>query len=215
MEQGLPRLDFFQFDVLDGALIGSIDIRPVEEYFFSTFVVQFSGLNIEKLPALPGSAKMKKTPEQSEVSGRMVISLPLQPRVQALLRSGEVQIDLYDIGSRTLDRLLYALDPYESNETIVQQRKLVRNGYPLWVKIRIKNGMFFLEGKVSVRGIEMDIPTLERFNLTGLPGMEKYEKYLESVELVTKALNILHANAIVANDKGEIIFNRENIHDTN
>jgi hypothetical protein len=98
-------------------------------------------------------------------------------------------------------------DPTESNEKIVSQRKLLKKGFPRWVRLILMDGNLSLEGVVSAQGVDMDIPRLKRLNISGLPGLEPLEDALLKLEPVIRMLRISSANTILINqDENDFQF---------
>ena len=114
-----------------------------------------------------------------------------------------MDLKLSRIGSRSLERLLYALDPAESNEAIVSQRRLLRVGSPRWIYLRIKDGNLSLDGEVDVQGVPVKIPSLRRLNVANIAGLDKYAEYLIDLEPVIKVLKFCSANAVKIGEDGQ------------
>jgi hypothetical protein len=159
LEEGLPSIDFFQTDILGGTVRGSLSIKRRDGAFFADFRSAFSGLNAQRL--VPGPLSDIRD-EEAEVSGMLSAALPLSTSMDRLLQDVEFGLEITRIGSRALDRMLYALDPYESNESIVQQRKLLRMGPVKWVAASVKDGMLSASGQVEAKGVKLELPRLER-----------------------------------------------------
>jgi hypothetical protein len=103
---------------------------------------------------------------------------PLATSLDRLLQDLEAEVEITHIGASALDRMLYALDPYESNETIMGQRKLLRIGRPRWARAAVKSGLFSAGGEVEVKGARIELPRLDRLSLSGLPGLGKFNERL-------------------------------------
>ena len=112
------------------------------------------------------------------------------------LENSEIRIDFRKIGSRALERLLYALDPYESNEAIVSQRRLLRMGSPKRIRLSIKDGFLALEGEIAVKSVPIAIPPLRRLNIAQLPGLKKYESSLSAIGPIIRVLDLMAADTI-------------------
>jgi hypothetical protein len=203
LEEGLPSIDFFQADIMGGTVRGSLSIKRRNGVFFADFRSAFSGLNAQRL--IPGASRGIGD-EEAEVSGMMSVALPLSTSIDRLLQDMELQVEITHIGPRALERMLYALDPYENNESIVQQRKLLRMGSAKWVTASVKDGMLFASGQVVVKGVTLDLPKLERLNVGSLPGLGGYEKRLAIIGPAIEMLNILSADTVAMGRDGKIKF---------
>jgi hypothetical protein len=201
LEEGLPSIDFFQADILGGTVRGSLSLKRRNGVFAADFRSAFSGLNAKRLIAGPFS---EIRDEEAEMSGVVSASLPLSVSMGRLLQDVEFDVEMTHIGARALDRVLYALDPYENNEAIVQQRKLLRMGTPRWAKAAVKNGMLSASGEVEVKGVKLELPSLERINVAALPGFDRFEKRLAVIGPVIKTLNILSADTVEVDRDGKI-----------
>lgn len=203
---GLPAIDFFQADLLGGTVMGSFSANRKNDRFTFKIGVKFSGINAGKI--FPGQS-LGIDEKETEISGQLSLIFPLEKKLQPLLRDLEVDILLTHIGSRFLERLLYAMDPYESNESIVSQRKLLKTATPQWVRIGVKYGNLSLFGKAKVKGVTIDIPPIRRINIANLPGLEAYEIYLEQLTPVIETLKITSSNVIKLGKNGHIEIGSE------
>jgi translocation and assembly module TamB len=203
LEEGLPSIDFFQAEIMGGTVRGSLSIKRRNGTFFADFRSAFSGLNAQRL--IPGASRGIRD-EETEVSGMMSVALPLSTSIDRLLQDMEFEVEITHIGARALERMLYALDPYENNESIVQQRKLLRMGSVKWVTASVKDGMLFASGQVEVKGVKLELPKLERLNVGSLPGLGGYEKRLAIIGPTIEMLNILSANTVAMERDGKIRF---------
>ncbi|HIJ36725.1 MAG TPA: hypothetical protein HPP59_05545, partial [Deltaproteobacteria bacterium] len=140
---------------------------------------------------------------ETELAGNISLRFPVSTDPDAAINNLSGVIRLTHIGSKTLERLLYAMDPYESNEMIRKQRTILRQGTPLWVTVEIRSGNLSLTGEVLVKGARISLPTIERFNIAALPIRKKLVKTFSSLGPVVNALKALSANAILI-DKGKI-----------
>jgi len=124
----------------------------------------------------------------------------------------QFNLEFSHIGSRALERLLYALDPYESNETIVAQRKLLRTGSPRWVKVNVKDGALSLNGELNAKGLTIGLPSIKRLNITDLPGLDVLDENLKSIDNIVELLNIYTSDSmrIDASGKKAVFYKREN-----
>jgi hypothetical protein len=138
------------------------------------------------------------------MNGLMSAALPLSTSMDRLLQDLECQLEITRIGARALERVLYALDPYENNESMVRQRKLLKSGTPRWVKAAVRDGMLSASGEVEVKGMKLELPKIERLNVAGLPGLGGYEKRLAVIGPIIKGLNILSADTVRVDKDGKM-----------
>ena len=201
--KGLPVFDYFRMDLLGGSILGSFSVAKAEADFAIRADLGFSGINAKKLiPDTIGGV----SDEEAEISGQMSLRVPLLENVNRILEALNLELDLTRIGSRALERFLFALDPYESNESIVSQRKLLRIGTPKWIKLSIRDGNFSLSGQVEARGARIDLPGIERVNVASLPKLRGIEKSLSSLGAVINLLKAASATAITLDSDGRLRF---------
>ncbi|MDZ7699132.1 MAG: hypothetical protein U5R49_20105 [Deltaproteobacteria bacterium] len=213
LEKRLPAIDHFQADILGGTITGSLRLSEEPERFMLRMACAFSGLNMDRLSgAFASAASTKETPGTSdtEISGQLVCHLPISEAPGNLLSHLQARIRLTHIGSNTLERFLYALDPYESNEMIVKQRKLLRQGSPRWVAIDIQDGNLSLRGEVAVKGAVVSLPAINRFNISLLPIGDRLNELTPKLKRLTHLLKILAATTILINkDNGVQLTGKE------
>lgn len=205
LARSLPTIDYFQFDMMGGTTVGAVSISRDRDLFILNMDSSFSGLDADRLsPAslLPGPAKdafqtSEKLPGDTELSGELSLRLPISADPDQALNNLSAALRLTHIGSRTLERFLYAMDPYESNETISRQRNILRQGIPRWIDLEIRNGNLSLTGEVVVKGVSVQLPPIERFNVTALPLRRKLQKNLSSLGPVVDVLKTLSADVIM------------------
>ena len=210
LADSLPVIDSFQFDVLGGTWVGDIALfrkgRGSDELFMVEMDGSFTGINTAKMaPKIEGTGPQgaDTLARETELAGNISLRFPVSTDPDAAINNLSGVIRLTHIGSKTLERLLYAMDPYESNEMIRKQRTILRQGTPLWVTVEIRSGNLSLAGEVLVKGARITFPTIERFNISALPVRKRLEKAFSSLGPVVNALKALSANAILI-DKGKI-----------
>jgi len=206
--RSLPSIDYFQFDVMGGTTVGAVSISRDRDLFILHMDSSFSGLDADRL--LPGtekdsSQKSKNLSGDTELSGELSLRLPISKDPDQTMNNLSAVLRLTHIGSRTLERFLYAMDPYESNETISRQRNILRQGTPRWIDLEIRHGNLSLTGEVEVKGVSVQLPSIERLNVTALPLHRKLEKNLSSLGPVVNALKALSADVIIIKG-GEVRF---------
>ena len=198
---GLPNIDYFQMNIVGGTITGDLSVLKTGQTFTLEGGTVFSGLDANNL--LP-EGLLDVPDEDSEVSGRVSLTLPLSTDSRQMLKDLRLDVDITHIGSKALDRFLYSLDPYESNESIVKQRNLLRTGSPRWVKLNILYGDLSMSGQVSVKGIMVDLPQIDRINLTELPIQRQLDESLSNLGELIDFLKIMSASGIGFSNNGMI-----------
>ena len=105
-----------------------------------------------------------------------------------------------------MERLLYALDPTETDESIVEQRKLLRMGTVRRLDIQVRYGNLSVAGEVEAKGAQLDLPRIERFNLAALPLYGELQESLAAVRPLLQVLEALSANSIALDHAGGVKF---------
>jgi len=204
LDNGLPNLDYFQFNLLGGTINGSIALLKIKSYgpadisnlFHVNTALTFSGINTAKI--FP-RAFSKNDHSKANISGSLYANFPITDQLQTMLENMSITVNFTSIGSRALERLLYALDPYESNEAIVSQRLLLKTGSPKKIRLDIKDGFLSLRGEVSIKGIDIDMPAIRRLNIAQVPGLERFEEKLAGILPIINILQKMSAEHIVIN----------------
>jgi hypothetical protein len=183
----------FQVDLLGGTIVSSISIQQIDKRFFIPITVSFSGIQTDRFWGKAVTAERKK---DTEVSGQVYAYFPVTTDIHEFLNDLNVDMLFTHIGNMALEQLLYSLDPTESNEKIVSQRKLVQKGSPKWMRLTIMDGALSLEGVVSVQGVDIDIPQVKRLNISRLSGLDPIERGLLKLSPLVRILRSMSANAI-------------------
>jgi len=194
----LPGLRSFRAGLLGGSVLGSAGVRKAAGRYSLDADLAFTGIDPGRL--LPAKAP-RDLGGQAETSGRVSLSVPLTPDPEALLQRLFLRADITKIGPRTLERMLYALDPDEQNETIVQQRRLMDMGYPRNLRVGIAYGNLNLSGAVEVKGFRLDLPPVDRLNIANLPIRNKLSGPLAAVPGLIKALDAV-SGSVICRDAG-------------
>ena len=182
LENDLPELDYFHFEALGGSIIGYVNINKTMENFIFNLNISFSGINSEKI------FENTTTGTDSEISGSLIIKCPITEKLSVIQKELKINLIFSHIGSSFIERLLYVLDPYESNETIVAQRKYFRMGSPEWIQIKIENGNLSLKGQVQVKGIKINIPGLDGLNISNILKTSGIEENLQQMKCIVEIL---------------------------
>ena len=131
--QSLPSIDYFQTDIMGGTLLGDLRILERHDRYRLQMNGAFSGLDANRLlqRGNAGSVRDQKIiDEDTQISGRMSLQVPIAANARTVMDNLDAVFRLTHIGARTLERLLYAMDPHENNESIVQQRALLKKEHP-------------------------------------------------------------------------------------
>jgi len=197
----LPIIDKLQMNLLGGTVLCSFRLFEKGSQYRMGLEVGFSGIDAERmmpeiLEEMPG--------RETEISGRLQMRTPMSTDPDKLLEDLAVHLHVTHIGRRLLGRILYALDPFESNEAVVQQRKMVELGSPRWIQIDIENGNLSLKGVVAIKGVDIALPRLERVNVAGLPIETQLRKALVRLTSLQKKLDFLRADALVVEQGNQI-----------
>jgi translocation and assembly module TamB len=199
LNKGLPISDYFKVELLGGTVIGSVAVLQKNDRFFLQTRLAFSGLNTEKIYPPAGA----KDNDDSELSGRLWALIPLSSQMNTLMQEIQMDLNLSRIGTRSLERFLYALDPSESNEAIVSQRRLLRLGSPRWINVYVKDGSLSMEGEVDAQGVPVAIPSLRRLHIANVTGLDNYDAYLASLDPLIAVLKICAATGIKISKDGK------------
>lgn len=184
---GYPSLNYFQADLLGGSLIGGLRIFEKERQFFVKADVAFTGLDLKHMTIKGEDAS---DTEDYRVGGQMSVSFPLATRLSEPLEQLQLSLQFSHIGPRAIGRLLYLMDPYETNETIVSQRRILGNGTPKWIEIQVKDGILSLDGEVIVKGVRVKIPHLERLNIAQIAAPGRFDSKMSFIQPVIDVLDL-------------------------
>jgi hypothetical protein len=205
--RSLPSIDHFQFDIMGGSVVGELYVTENPKGFEMEAGCTFSGLNPNLLlpRAIQGTSNHQpESLDHVDLSGQLSLQIPLTTDPTQFLYGARLTLRLTHIGSRTFERFLYALDPYESNEGIVKQRELLRVGTPLWITLQVRYGNLSLSGEVEVKGVRMRLPRIERFNIAGLPIHARLEDSLSALGPLMNVLKTISADGIILGKDGAI-----------
>ncbi len=195
----VPALRSFRAGLLGGNIQGSTTIKGARGSYSLEADLAFTGIDPSRL--FPDKA-LKDPGSQAETAGRVSLSVPLTPDPEALLQRMALRADITRIGPRTLERMLYALDPDEQNETIVQQRRLMDLGYPRFVRVGLAYGNLSLSGEVEVKGFRLELPRIDRLPVGNLPLRKQLTRALAPVQALTTTLDAVSAGGICRDPAG-------------
>ncbi len=194
LADGLPRMDYFQLDLLGGTINGSIALTRSEQMVGANTALTFSGINFSQVfpRAFAGQDRAS-----ADISGALYADFPITHELRPLLENARITLNFTRIGARALERLLYALDPYESNEAIMAQRQFLKTGSPKNIRIDIRDGFLSFSGMVSIKGMDIPLPQIRRLNIASVPGLNQFEPYLAGLAQVSDLLQKAGARRIV------------------
>jgi len=199
--QGIPGIERFQLDLWSGSLLGKARIMPGDDGFYLDTACSFSG--VDAAAALPDSINLPKGSD-TQISGRFGLDVPLVGSIDKMLNNLYLNLDLTHIGSRTLRKFLYAMDPTGNNEAIVQQRKLLDTARPQRINLRVEQGNLSLTGRAVVKGVGIEIPPVRRFQVSKLPVQKQLSNLEVPLNTIQEVLSVLAAEEIVVTPEGEV-----------
>ncbi|MBF0100394.1 MAG: hypothetical protein HQK77_05745 [Desulfobacterales bacterium] len=202
LNNGLPSLDYFQIEVLGGTLLGYLQLIEQNNHYTLRSKISFSGIDASTLL----SNVKTKHDDEFAVSGQVFLNIPLYARLDKMLQDLSIDIDFTHIGPKALSQLLYMLDPTESNESIVSQRKLLKSGSPKWIQIKIKDGNLSLEGEMSIKGLPIKLPRLVRLSISRLPRLLNIEGDIPVLQQLIQLLHVASAKIILIDPSGKVEF---------
>jgi translocation and assembly module TamB len=195
----LPALRSFRAGLLGGNIQGSAMVKGARGNYTMKADLAFTGIDPSRL--FPNKAA-RDLGGQAETAGRVSLSVPLTPDPEAFLQRMGLRADITRVGPRTLERMLYALDPDEQNETIVQQRRLMGIGYPRFVSLGLAYGNLSLSGEVEVKGFRLELPRIDRLPVGNLPIRKQLTRALAPVQSLPTILDAISAGGICRDPAG-------------
>jgi hypothetical protein len=210
--QSLPSIDYFQMGIMGGTVVGALRILEHHDHYRLQMDGAFSGLDANRLlkAGNAGSSRNQNgINEDTRISGRVSFQVPITADAGTVMGNLDAVFRLTHIGARTLERLLYAMDPHENNESIVQQRALLKKGTPRWIEVVIKNGSLSLTGEVTVIGSNIQLPAIKRLNMASLPIQKQIQTLAGRLVPLLKGLKILSADTLLVEQGGAIDFRED------
>jgi len=210
--QSLPSIDYFQVDIMGGTLLGDLRIFRRHGRYHLKMGGDFSGLDADRLLQRVRAGKagnQKDTNEDTRISGRMSLQVPISADARSVMGNLNAVFRLTHIGARTLERVLYAMDPHENNERIVQQRALLKRGTPRWIEVVIRSGNLSLTGEVVVAGSNIRLPAIKRLNMASLPIQKQIQNLAGRLVPLLEGLKILSADTLRVEQGGAIYFSED------
>ena len=201
-------LSFLQTELLGGTLRlrGLVDLKP--EVPAVSAACSFSNLETYLLLPVEQRELSRRERRDTAVTGEVSFDAPLVTGQRELLEGIRAQLSLRRIGADTLERALFGLDPYERNEQIVAQRKLLRQGSLKRLRAGTLDGSLSFDGDVLVRGVQVALPRAERIRLAELPIQKELARGMAGVATARKMLDLLRADTLTIGPKGEFTLGR-------
>ncbi len=199
-------LSFFQADLLGGTILarGVFDLQP--EVPVISAASSFSNLDITYL--LPKGSRARQGDQDAEVTGEMSLTAPLTAEQRELFEQLRLAMNVRKIGANTIERALFSLDPYERNEQVVAQRKMLRLGTLKWLRATAVDGAFSMEGEARIKGVSVDLPKVERLRISELPLRQELVKKRASITALRRVLDLVRADTLVVGPKGDVSLQR-------
>jgi hypothetical protein len=195
-----------QFDLLKGTIRARsvIDLKPELPVLSAAF--DFSNLDMAML--IPSDARGGGDSRDAELTGEFALELPLVPKQRELFEGAKLKANIRKIGANTLERALFSLDPYERNEQLVSQRKMLRHGTLKSLRATALDGAFSIEGEAQVKGVDISVPKVERIRLSELPLRKETASAIAGIAAARKGLDLLRGDMLYVGPKGEIALRR-------
>jgi hypothetical protein len=200
-------MSFLQAEFLGGTLRARalLDLFPVVPVLSAEAL--FTNLDLSQLNrdlAVSGSIA-----GESSISGEGFLRVPLLEEQRPLLEGMSLSTRLRQIGAKSFDRVLASLDPYERNEAIQAQRKLLRHGQLQGIEVLAADGALAVSGTVNVQGASIALPRIDRLRLAELPLDKELAPLLTAISTARPPLEFLRADTIVIDAQGEISLRKE------
>lgn len=200
-------VNFLQAELLGGTLRfrALLDLQPVVPVLSTEAL--FTNLDLSRLnrdSAVPGAMA-----RESSISGESFLRVPLLEKQRPLLEGLSLSTRLRQIGAKSFDRVLASLDPYERNEAIQAQRKLLRLGQLQGIEVLAADGALAVSGAVNVQGASIALPKIDRLRLSELPLEKELTPVLTAISAARPPLEFLRTDTIVIDAQGKISLRKE------
>jgi translocation and assembly module TamB len=205
--QAEAGMNFLQLDLLGGTLRARalLDLRPLVPVLSAEAL--FTNLDLDRL--VSGDARLRPGAEESSISGEGFLRVPLLDERRAFLEGLTLSARLRHIGAKSFDRALVSLDPHETNEAIMAQRKLLRLGRLQRAEVEVSDGALSLSGAVNVEDVTIDLPKIDRLRLADLPLHKELAPLLTAISAVRPPLEFVRADILDIGAQGEISLRKE------
>ena len=138
----------------------------------------------------------------------MNLTAPLTPEQRELFEQMRLALNVRKIGANTIERALFSLDPYERNEQVVAQRKMLRLGGLKGLRASAVDGAFSMEGEARIKGVTVELPKVERLRISELPLRQELAKNRGAIMSLRALLDLVRADTLVVGPKGELSLKR-------
>lgn len=199
-------LSFFQADLLGGTLLASGVFDLSREVPRIAVAGSLSNLDITYL--LPTENRKRGGDQDAEITGEISFTAPLTAEQRELFEQLRLAVNLRKIGANTLERALFSLDPYERNEQLVAQRKMLRLGGLKGLRANAVDGAFSMEGEAQIKGVAVDLPKVERLRISELPLRQELARNRKGITALRGILDLVRADTLVIGPKGELSLKR-------
>lgn len=201
-------VSFFQADLLGGTLLARtvFDLQPE----IPNIVAASSFSNLDVTHLLPKETRRAGGGQDAEITGEMSLTAPVTAEQRELLEQLRLALNVRKIGANTIERALFSLDPYERNEQLVAQRKMLRLGGLKGLRANAVDGAFSMEGEAMIKGVAVDLPKVERLRISELPLRQELAKNRGGVAALRGFLDLMRADTLVVGPKGELLLKRRN-----
>lgn len=199
-------LSFFQADLLGGTLLARSVFDLKTEIPVIAAASSFSNLDITYL--LPKESRKRQGDRDAEITGEMSVTAPLTAEQRELFEQLRLGVNIRKIGANTIERALFSLDPYERNEQIVAQRKMLRMGGLKGLRASAVDGAFSMEGEAQIKGVAVDLPKVERLRISELPLRQELARNSKGIAALRGFLDLVRADTLVIGPKGELSLKR-------
>jgi hypothetical protein len=146
--------------------------------------------------------------QDAEITGEMNFTAPLTSEQRELFEQLRLALNIRKIGSNTLERALFSLDPYERNEQLVAQRKMLRLGRLKGLRATAVDGAFSMEGEAVIKGVTVQLPNVDRVRISELPQRQELVKNRSKIIALRGFLDLVRADTLVVGPKGELTLKR-------
>lgn len=199
-------LSFFQGDLLGGTVLARsvFDLKP--EIPVIAAASSFSNLDITRL--LPKDARGQQADQDAEITGEMSLTAPLTAEQRELFEQLRLSMNVRKIGANTIERALFSLDPYERNEQVVAQRKMLKLGGLKGLRVNAVDGALGMEGEARIKGVTVDLPKVERVRISDLPLRQELVKNRKGIAALRSVLDLVRADTLVIGPTGDLSLKR-------
>ncbi|MDD2897705.1 MAG: hypothetical protein PHI31_03215 [Desulfuromonadaceae bacterium] len=201
-------VSFFQADLLGGTILARavFDLQPDIPGIVAAS--SFSNLDVTRL--LPKDARARGVNEDAEITGELSVSAPLTAEQRELFEQLRCALNIRKIGANTIERALFSLDPYERNEQLVAQRKMLKMGSLKGLRATAVDGAFSMEGEARIKGVSVELPKVDRLRISELPLQQVVAKNRGTIMALRGILDLVRADTLVIGTKGELTLKRRN-----